>query len=275
MAEIHPTAVVAKGARLAADVRVGPFCVVGAEVRLDAGVVLHSHVVIEGRTHLAAGVEVFPFASVGHRPQDLKFKGEPSSLEIGEGTQIREHVTINPGTAGGGMVTRIGRKCLLMVGSHVAHDCQVGDSVIMANNATLAGHVHVGDRAFFGGLAAVLQFVRIGNNAMIGGLTAVRQDVIPFGLVMGERAALVGLNLVGLRRADFNREVVDDLRQGYERLFSADDSVSLEERARLIAAERPDNELLGRLAEFIAARSKHGIMHPRHREPEEQPGKLE
>jgi UDP-N-acetylglucosamine acyltransferase len=263
MAEIHPTAVVAEGARLAADVRVGPFSVVGPGARLDAGVVLHSHVVVESRTHLGAGVEVFPFASVGHRPQDLKFKGEASSLEVGEGTQIREHVTINPGTAGGGMVTRIGRECLLMVASHVAHDCQVGDGVIMANNATLAGHVHVGDRAFIGGLAAVLQFVRIGNNAMIGGLAAVRQDVIPFGLVMGERSSLVGLNLIGLRRAEVGREAIDELRAAYDRLFVSPHGGALEDRAKALAADQPENELLSRLAEFIAGRSKHGILQPR------------
>jgi UDP-N-acetylglucosamine acyltransferase len=270
MAEIHPTAVVAPGARLAADVRVGPFCVVGPEVRLDAGVVLHSHVVVEGRTHLGTGVEVFPFASVGHRPQDLKFKGEASSLEVGEGTQIREHVTINPGTAGGGMVTRIGRNCLMMVASHVAHDCQIGDGVILANNATLAGHVHVGDRAFIGGLAAVLQFVRIGNNAMIGGMSGVEQDVIPFGLVMGERATLVGLNLIGLRRADISREAIDDLRQAFDRLFAAASNGALEERALALAADHPDNALLGRLADFIAGRSKHGILQPRQGVPDDR-----
>jgi UDP-N-acetylglucosamine acyltransferase len=269
MPDIHPTAVVAEGARLAADVRIGPVCVVGQHVQLDAGVRLHSHVVVEGHTHLGAGVEVFPFASVGHRPQDLKFKGEDSSLEVGEGTQIREHVTLNPGTAGGGMVTRIGRKCLLMVGAHVAHDCQVGDGVIMANNATLAGHVHVGDRVFIGGLAAVLQFVRIGNNAMIGGLTAVRKDVIPFGLAMGERASLVGLNLIGLRRADVRREAVEELRAAFERLFVAPHGGALDERAKALAADKPENPLIGRLADFVAGRSKHGILQPRQGASEE------
>jgi len=267
MSEIHPTAVVAEGARLASDVRIGPLCVVGPHVQLDAGVVLHSHVVVEGHTHLAAGVEVFPFASIGHRPQDLKFKGEDSRLEIGEGTQIREHVTINPGTSGGGMVTRIGSRCLLMVASHVAHDCQVGDGVILANNATLAGHVHVGDRAFIGGLAAVLQFVRIGNNAMIGGMSGVEQDVVPFGLVMGERASLVGINLIGLRRADVPRERIDELRSAFEQLFGVSDSVALTDRARALADERPQNELLSRLAAFIAERSKHGILQFKRQEP--------
>jgi UDP-N-acetylglucosamine acyltransferase len=270
MSQIHPTSVVAEGARLAADVRVGPFCMVGAETQLDAGVVLHSHVVVEGRTHLGPGVEVFPFASIGHRPQDLKFKGEDSRLEVGEGTQIREHVTINPGTAGGGMVTRIGSKCLLMVASHVAHDCQIGDGVILANNATLAGHVHVGDRAFIGGLAAVLQFVRIGNNAMIGGMSGVEQDVIPFGLVMGERAALVGLNLIGLRRAEMSREAIDDLRQAFDQLFASGSNGALEERARALATGRPDSVLLGRIADFIAGRSKHGILQPRLGAPDER-----
>jgi len=265
MAGIHATAVVAPGAELGADVRIGPFCVVGAKARLGDGVVLHSHVVVEGGTSLGAGCEVFPFASIGHKPQDLKFKGEDTRLEIGEGTQIREHVTINPGTSGGGGVTRVGQRCLLMVGAHIAHDCQVGDNVVMANNATLAGHVHVGDRAFIGGLAAVLQFVRIGHNAMIGGMSGVEQDVIPYGLVMGERASLMGLNLVGLRRSNLTREEIDGLRQAFDALFGPSEGngqAALEERARSLAAGG-GNALVQRMAGFIAGRSKHGILQPR------------
>lgn len=262
MSAIHATAVVAPEARLGEGVRIGPYCVVGPHVELGAGTVLHSHVAVEGWTRVGAGCEIFPFASVGHRPQDLKFKGEETHLEIGEGTQIREHVTLNPGTAGGGRVTRVGRNCLLMVGAHIAHDCQVGDNVIMANNATLAGHVHVGERAFIGGLSAVLQFVRIGHNAMIGGMSGVEQDVIPYGLVMGERATLQGLNLVGLRRSGLPREEVDRLRGAFDRLFAPGDR-PLEDRARELADEAGESPLIARITEFIARRSKHGILQPR------------
>lgn len=262
MSAIHATAVVAPEARLGEGVRIGPFCVVGPHVQLGEGTILHSHVVVEGWTKVGRGCEIFPFASVGHRPQDLKFKGEETHLEIGEGTQIREHVTINPGTAGGGKVTRVGSRCLLMVGVHIAHDCQVGDNVIMANNATLAGHVHVGERAFIGGLSAVLQFVRIGHNAMIGGMSGVEQDVIPYGLVMGERATLQGLNLVGLRRSGLPREEVDRLRTAFEQLFGPGER-PLEDRARALASSAGDSALIGRITDFIAGRSKHGILQPR------------
>src|SRR5438067_13494848 len=168
MPQIHPTAMVAPGAQLAEDVVIGPYCVIGEHVELATGVSLKSHVVIDGRTTIGARTRIFPFASIGFETQDLKYKGEPSSLEIGHDNTIREHVTINPGTEGGGMVTRIGNHCLLMVGAHVAHDCQIGDHVIMANNATLAGHVAVEDYALLCGLSPVPQFVRIGRHAMIG-----------------------------------------------------------------------------------------------------------
>jgi len=264
MADIHATAVVASSAELGADVRIGPFCLVGPKAVLGDGVVLHSHVVVEGNTRLGAGCEVFPFASIGHKPQDLKFRGEDTRLEIGEGTQIREHVTINPGTSGGGGVTRVGQRCLLMVGAHIAHDCQVGDNVVMANNATLAGHVHVGERAFIGGLAAVLQFVRIGHNAMIGGMSGVEQDVIPYGLVMGDRATLMGLNLVGLRRSNLSREEIDGLRKAFETLFGGggQGQAALDDRARALAAAE-SNPLVQRMSSFIVGRSKHGILQPR------------
>lgn len=263
MTAIHATAVVAPGAQLGAEVQIGPFCVVGSKAVLGDRVRLHSHVVVEGNTRVGDDCEIFPFASIGHKPQDLKFKGEDTRLEIGAGTQICEHVTINPGTVGGGGVTRVGSRCLLMVGAHIAHDCQVGDSVVMANNATLAGHVHVGERAFIGGLAAVLQFVRIGHNAMIGGMSGVEQDVIPFGLVMGERASLVGLNLVGLRRANLSREEIDGLRDAYESLFGAGASqAALAERAQALGAAA-GNPLVQRITGFIANRSKHGILQPK------------
>ena len=185
MASIHPSAIIDPAATIGESVHVGPFCVIGPDVSLGEGVKLHSHVVVEGRTHIGKGGEIFPFASIGHAPQDLKYKGEPSRLEIGDNCRIREHVTMNPGTEGGGMLTKVGDNCLFMASSHVAHDCKVGNNVIMANNATLAGHVEVGDFAIIGGLAAVQQFVRIGPHAMIGGMSGIVNDVIPYGMVAG------------------------------------------------------------------------------------------
>ncbi len=197
MSSIHATAIVEPGAKLADDVRIGPYCVIGAEVELAEQVELVSHVVIAGRTRIGAGTKIYSFASLGGPPQDLKYKGEPSALIIGAKNVIREQVTMNPGTAGGGMVTRVGNNGLFMVGAHVAHDCKLGNNVIMANNATLGGHVEVGDHAILGGLCAVHQFVRIGPHAMIGGMSGVEHDVIPYGLVKGDRARLSGLNYGG------------------------------------------------------------------------------
>ncbi|MGI9510618.1 MAG: acyl-ACP--UDP-N-acetylglucosamine O-acyltransferase [Geminicoccaceae bacterium] len=218
MSEIHPSAIVSPDAQLD-DAYVGPFCHVDADVRLGAGCRLESHVVITGRTSLGAGCRVFPFASLGHRPQDLKFRGEESELIIGSNNQIREHVTMHPGTAHGGGTTRVGNDGLFMVGVHIAHDCQVGNGVIMANNATLAGHVEIADFAFLGGLSAVHQFVRIGRQAMIGGLAGVEADVIPYGMVLGNRAYLNGLNIIGMKRRGIDRDAIQNVRNAYRALF--------------------------------------------------------
>jgi UDP-N-acetylglucosamine acyltransferase len=233
---IHPTALIAKGASLAANVRVGPYCVVGENVTLADGVVLHSHVVVEGHTRIGAGTEVFPFASLGHRPQDKKFRGEASQLIIGARNQIREHVTMNPGTETGGMLTEVGDDGLFMVGSHVAHDCKVGNHVILANNATLAGHVSVGNYVIVGGLSAIHQFVRIGDYAFIGGMSGVEKDVIPFGTVKGERASLDGLNLVGLKRRNVERERIHALRHVFKELFYQEGGTLVERAAKLQSA---------------------------------------
>jgi UDP-N-acetylglucosamine acyltransferase len=215
---IHPTAIVAPEASIAAEVTVGPYCIIGPHVVLEKGVTLQSHVVIDGHTNLGAGVQMFPFSSISV-PQDLKYAGEPSRVEVGERTIIREYATINPGTAGGTMLTKVGSDCLLMISTHVAHDCIVGNHVIMANHATLAGHVEVGDHAIIGGLSAVHQKVRIGVHAIIGGMSAVEKDVIPFGMVKGERAFLAGLNLVGMKRRGFTRQAMQELRETYEAIF--------------------------------------------------------
>jgi UDP-N-acetylglucosamine acyltransferase len=233
MANLHPTAVVEDGASVADSVKIGPFCVVGANVTLAAGVELKSHVCVAGHTTIDENTKIFPFASIGHIPQDLKYKGETSKLVIGKNNIIREHVTMNPGTEGGGMLTRIGDGCLFMVGAHVAHDCRIGNNVIMANNATLGGHVFVDDFAIIGGLAAVHQFVRIGKHAIIGGMSGVENDVIPYGSVIGERASLAGLNIVGLKRRNFDRETIHALRSAYKMLFDADNGTLFERSARV------------------------------------------
>jgi len=257
---IHPSAVVDPAARLGADVVIGPFCVVGAGVELGDGVRLVSHVSVEGRTRIGAGTVVYPFASLGHPPQDLKFKGEPSELIIGRNNRIREQVTMNPGTEGGGMVTRVGDNGLFMVGAHVAHDCIVGDNVILANNATLGGHVQVGDYAILGGLSAVHQFVRIGAHAMIGGMSGVENDVIPYGLVKGERAFLAGLNLVGLQRRGFSREDIHILRNAFDRLFA--DEGTMAQRVSEVARSFP-SPVVAEVVGFIQAKTARPLCQPR------------
>jgi UDP-N-acetylglucosamine acyltransferase len=262
MPHIHPTAVIEPGARLAETVTIGPFCHVGPEVELGEQVVLLSHVVVAGRTSVGEGTRIFPFASIGHQPQDLKYKGEASGLVVGRNNVIREHVTMNPGTAGGGMVTKVGDGCLFMASAHVAHDCQIGDHVIMANNATLAGHVKVGDYAFFGGLSAAHQFVRVGQHAMIGGLTGVERDVIPYGSAMGDRARLIGLNIIGLQRRGFSREDIQALRTAYQVLF-AEDAGTLAERVEEVAERFRDIQAVRDIVEFIRADTSRGLCQPK------------
>ena len=261
MPQIHPTAIVAPGATLAENVSIGPYCVVGEEVMLGAGVTLIAHIVVDGRTTIGEKTRIFPFASIGLEPQDLKYRGEKSRLVIGRHNTIREHVTMNPGTEGGGMVTRVGDHGLFMVGAHVAHDCQIGDHVIMANNATLAGHVVVEDYALLGGLSAVHQFVRIGQHAMIGGMSGVERDVIPYGQVMGDRARLSGLNIIGMQRRGFSREDIQTLRSAYQFLFSADGTFNdrVTEMAERFGGVAPVDDIIA----FIRADSTRAICQPK------------
>jgi UDP-N-acetylglucosamine acyltransferase len=258
---IHPTAIVDPQAEIGRDVSIGPYCVIGPHVRLGDGVVLHSHVVVEGRTAVGARTQIFPFASVGHRPQDLKYKGEESRLEIGVDCMIREHVTLNPGTEGGGMLTKVGDRCLLMVGVHVAHDCIVGDNVILANNATLAGHVQVGDFAIVGGLSAVHQFVRIGDHAMIGGMSGIEQDVIPYGLAMGDRARLSGVNIVGMRRRGFDKSAIQGVMAAYDQLFAGPGTLA--ERVERVAGSHGDNEVVQAVVAFVQADKSRALCQPK------------
>jgi UDP-N-acetylglucosamine acyltransferase len=261
MPQIHPTAIVAPGAMLAEDVTIGPYCVVGENVVLDNGVKLLSHVVVDGRTTIGAGTRIFPFASIGLEPQDLKYRGEKSTLVIGRNNRIREYVTINPGTVGGGMLTRVGDDCLLMVGVHIAHDCHIANHVVMANNATLGGHVVIDDYAILGGLCAVHQHVRIGRHAMIGGMSGVERDVIPYGQVMGDRARLCGLNIIGMQRRGFSREDIQGLRNAYQVLFSSDGTLSdrVNETAARFGGIGPVDDII----EFIHADSSRAICQPR------------
>jgi UDP-N-acetylglucosamine acyltransferase len=217
--------------------------------------------VVGGITTIGDNTKVFPFASLGLAPQDLKFKGERSTLTIGKNCTIREHVTMNPGTEGDKMKTVVGDNCLFMVGSHVAHDCIVGNNVILANNATLAGHVEVGDFAIIGGLSAVHQFVRIGKHAMIGGMSGIENDVIPYGQATGERANLVGLNLVGLKRRGFERDDINTLRTAYRLLFSPEGTLA--ERINDAGTRFKENEVVTEILAFMRTDSSRAICQPK------------
>jgi len=260
MAEIHATAIVAPTASIAATASIGPYCVVGPRVMLGDRVRLISHVVVDGITQVGEGTVIYPFASIGQRPQDMKYKGEPSRLTIGRENQIREYVTMNPGTEGGGMVTRVGNHGLFMVGAHVAHDCVIGDHVVLVNNVALGGHVEIGDYAIVGGNSAVHQFVRIGKQVMVGGMTGVENDVIPYATVTGNRAHLSGLNLVGLKRRGFSREDIHQLRNAYRLLFAPEGTMV--ERLEEVATQFRDCAPAMEIVDFIRADSSRPICQP-------------
>ena len=258
---IHPSAVVEDGAQLAGGVRVGPFCHVGPQVSLGEGVELVSHAVVAGRTTIGARSRIFPFASIGHQPQDLKFHGEASTLTIGADCLIREGVTMNPGTDAGGLQTIVGNKCAFLANSHVAHDCKVGNNVIFSNNVMLAGHCQIGDYAILGGGCGIHQFVRIGPQAIIQGLAAVGEDVIPYGMAAGNRAYLAGLNLIGLKRRGFTREQIHDLRRAYRLLFAPEGT--LKERVEDVAQEFSSHPEVHFILDFIREAADRSICVPR------------
>jgi UDP-N-acetylglucosamine acyltransferase len=258
--DVHPTAIVAEGARLGAGVKIGPFSMVGPRVVLGDGVELVSHAVVEGNTTVGAGTRIFPFASVGHQPQDLKFHGEDSRLEIGSNCTIRESVTINPGTENGGMLTKVGDNCLIMANAHVAHDAIIGNNVIMANYVGIAGHVNVGDNVIFGGTCVIHQFTRIGAHAFIGAQSMVDGDVIPYGMAVGNRAALTGLNLVGLKRRKFDREAIHRLRAAYRQIFASEGT--LRERVEDAAEIFRDDVLVQEVVRFISQAGDRPILLP-------------
>ena len=248
-----------KKAKISTTAKIGPYVVIGPEVEIGENVEIHSHVHIAGNTKIGDGTVIFPFASIGTIPQDLKFKGENSKLEIGKNNKIREYVTINPGTEGGGGLTKIGNNCLFMISSHVAHDCYVGNNVIIANNVPLGGHVTIEDNVVIGGNSAVQQFTRIGQMAMIGGMTGVLHDVIPYGLSTGNRNTLNGLNLIGLRRAKIDNKDILGLSQAYKAIFA---TKNLAENISKLNGEFKENSLVKNIIEFITKDKKRSICTP-------------
>ena len=256
---IHNSSVIDKKAKISKNVKIGPFCYVGPNVELQENVELVSNVHIEGTTCIGNGTKIFPFASIGTQPQDLKYKNEKNSLSIGKNNIIREYVTINPGTEGGGTKTLIGDSCLFMISSHIAHDCIIGNNVIIANNVPLGGHVTIEDSVVIGGNSAVQQFTRIGRLAMIGGMTGVLKDVIPFGLSIGNRNYLQGLNLIGLRRKKYENKLIIGLDKAYKEIFS---SKNLYENLSKINGEYKDNKLVSEVIKFIEKDKKRPICSP-------------
>ena len=256
---IHKSNVIDPKAKIGKNVKIGPYCFIGPEVQLGDDVELLSNVHIEGNTKVGRGTKIYPFASIGTAPQDLKYHGESNSLEIGENNVIREYVTINPGTEGGGSKTTVGNNCLLMISSHVAHDCKIGNNVVIANNVPLGGHVTIEDSVVIGGNSAVQQFTRIGRLAMIGGMTGVLKDVIPFGLSFGNRNYLKGINLIGLRRKKYDNKKIIELDKAYKKIFS---SANLQENISKINGEYKDNELVSEVIKFIEKDKKRPICSP-------------
>ena len=256
---IHKSSVIDTNAKISNTVTIGPFCYIGPNVELSDGVELISNVHIEGFTKIGKNTKIYPFAAIGTQPQDLKFKNEKTSLQIGEKNIIREYVTINPGTEGGGSKTIIGNNCLFMISSHIAHDCNIGDNVIIANNVPLGGHVTIEDSVVIGGNSAVQQFTRIGRLAMIGGMTGVLKDVTPFGLSIGNRNYLQGLNLIGLRRKKYDNKKIIGLDKAYKEIFA---SKNLHENLSKINGEYKDNELVSEVIRFIEKDKKRPICSP-------------
>jgi UDP-N-acetylglucosamine acyltransferase len=260
-AKIDSTAHVANGAQLGAGVEVGPYCVIGRGAVIGDGCRLLAHVFIDGLTTIGPRTTVYPYVSLGTPPQSVHYKGEATRLTIGADSALREHVTMNIGTVAGGGETRVGDRCMFMVGAHVGHDCIVGSDVIFANGATLGGHCTVGDHVFFGGLSAAHQYVRIGEQAMIGGMSGVEFDVIPFGVVLGARAELAGLNAIGLKRRKFSHESIHSLRRAYRTLFFG--SGALADRVDKVAAEFSADANVQKIIAFIRAGSKRRLTLPR------------
>ena len=256
---IHKTAIIDSNAKISQNVTIGPYSVIGPNVEIGDGTLIQSHVNITGNTKIGSNNKIYPFVSIGNDPQDLKFKGEKTLLEIGDNNKIREYVTINPGTEGGGGKTKVGNNCLFMVSSHIAHDCIVGDNVILANNVPLGGHAHVDDNAIIGGNSAVQQFTRVGKFAMIGGMCGVVRDVIPYGIAHGNRSILQGLNLIGLRRKNIPNKEIMNLTDAYKQIFKNE---NLTDNLNNLSKDFKSNELVAEVIRFIEKDKKRPICTP-------------
>ena len=256
---IHKTAIIESNSKISKNVKIGPYSVIGANVEIGEGTEIQSHVSIIGNTKIGKNNKIYPFASIGNDPQDLKFKGEETKLEIGDNNKIREYVTVNPGTKGGGGLTKVGNNCLFMVSSHIAHDCYVGNNVILANNVPLGGHAFVDDEVIIGGNSAVQQFTRVGRSAMIGGMCGVVRDVIPYGIVHGNRSVLQGLNLIGLRRKNFQNKEIIILSDAYKEIFKNE---NLTGNLKNLSEEYKSSELVNEVINFIEKDKKRPICTP-------------
>tara|TARA_B100000963_G_scaffold319794_1_gene301920 strand:- start:6 stop:788 length:783 start_codon:yes stop_codon:yes gene_type:complete len=256
---IHKTAIIDPNAKISKNVKIGPYSIIGPNVEIDDETEIQSHVNIIGYTKIGKKNKIYSFASIGNDPQDLKFQGEETKLEIGDNNKIREYVTINPGTKGGGGITRVGDNCLFMVSAHIAHDCIVGNNVILANNVPLGGHAQIDDDAIIGGNSAVQQFTRVGKSAMIGGMCGVVRDIIPYGIAHGNRSVLQGLNLIGLRRKNIPNKEIINLSDAYKEIFKNE---NLTENLSKLSNEFKKNELVKEIVEFIEKDKKRPICTP-------------
>ena len=256
---IHPTAIVDKNSKISKNVEIGPYCIIGSDVEIGPNSKLHSHISIKGKTKIGKNNEIFPFVSIGTSPQDLKYKGEKNSIIIGDNNKLREYVNINPGTLQGGTITKLGNNNLLMVYCHIAHDCNIGNSIVLANNVQVGGHVKIDDNAIVGGSCAIHQFSRIGKLAMVGGMTGVLSDVIPFGLSLGNRNNLVGLNLIGLRRAKISNDDIKILQKSYDVIFS---NQNFRSNIDSLNVDLKDNKYVKIIIDFINSDKKRPISLP-------------
>ena len=250
MNNIHSTAIVSSKAELGNNIYIGPYCIINENVKINDNCKFLANVYMEGNTTVGTNCTFYPFSSIGTKPQDLKYKGEKSELTIGNNNTIREHVTINPGTSGGGLITSIGNNCLLMVGCHVAHDCKIENNVILVNNASLAGHVVVEDFAIIGALSGVHQFCRIGKHSMIGAMSGIDSDVIPYGTVLGNRAFLSGLNIIGLKRRGFSKDIIQDLKKAYGVLFVSNEG-TISDRIKEVSEDFSNNIPVMEIVDFL------------------------
>ena len=258
----HHTSIISEKAVLGSNVTIGPYCIINENVKIGNNVNLKAHIYIDGNTTIDDNCTFFPYCSIGTSPQDLKYKGEKSKLKIGKNNIFREYVTVNTGTQGGGLETVIGDNCLFMINAHVAHDCKIGNNVIMVNNASIAGHVILEDYAIMGALSGAHQFCRIGKHSMIGGLSGVDSDVIPYGTVIGNRAYLSGLNIIGLKRRGFSKDIIQDLRKAYGLLFSSQEG-TFSDRVKEVSEEFSDNEPIQEIVQFLKREKSRSICKPK------------